>query len=334
MAHVATWKKDLVSELVQDMREAPVVAVVDVESIPGQQIQAMRAGLRGHAKLKMTKNKLMLLALDEASADKPGIEALKENVDGQCAIITTDMDPFKLFAQLKKTMTPAPAKAGQIAPFDIVVPKGPTPFGPGPIIGELQKIGLPAAIEGGKIGIKKDTTLVKEGEPIPADVAAMLPKLEILPMVVGLNLRAAYEDGTVYHKDVLDIPEDYYANMFATAAHNALALGVEIAFPTKETVPLLIAKAFRETVAVSVEAAIPNEASIKTLVAKADAQMLSVAAASGYQSDSVSARAGAAAAAAPVAAAAAEAPAESVKEDEPEEVSEEDAAAGLSALFG
>ncbi|MBE6519323.1 MAG: 50S ribosomal protein L10 [Thermoplasmata archaeon] len=333
MAHVATWKKDLVSELVQDMREAPVVAVVDMENIPGQQIQAMRAGLRAHAKLKMTKNKLMLLALDEVSSAKPGIEALKDSIDGQCAIVTTDMDPFKLFAQLKKTMSPAPAKPGQIAPFDIVVPKGPTPFGPGPIIGELQKIGLPAAIEGGKIGIKKDTTLVKEGEPIPADVAAMLPKLEILPMIVGLDLRAAYEDGTVYHKDVLDIPEDYYANMFATAAHNALALGVEIAFPTKETTPLLIAKAFRETVAVSVEAAIPNEASIKTLVAKADAQALSVAAASGYQSDSVNAKVAAAAVAAPAAAAAAPA-AESVKEDEPEEVSEEDAAAGLSALFG
>ena len=202
-----------------------------------------------------------------------------------------------------------------------------------PLLNLLQKIGLPAAIEGGKIGIKKDTTLVKEGEPIPADVAAMLPKLEILPMIVGLDLRAAYEDGTVYHKDVLDIPEDYYANMFATAAHNALALGVEIAFPTKETTPLLIAKAFRETVAVSVEAAIPNEASIKTLVAKADAQALSVAAASGYQSDSVNAKVAAAAVAAPAAAEAAPA-AESVKEDEPEEVSEEDAAAGLSALFG
>ena len=333
MAHVATWKKDLVSELVQDMREAPVVAVVDMESIPGQQIQAMRATLRAHAKLKMTKNKLMLLALEEASADKPGLEALKENIDGQCAIVTTDMDPFKLFAVLKKTMTPAPAKPGQLAPIDIVVPKGPTPFGPGPIIGELQKIGLPAAIEGGKIVIKKDTPLVKQGEPVPANVAAMLPKLEILPMVVGLDLRAAYEDGTVYHKDVLDIPEDYYANMFATAAHNALALGVEIAFPTKMTMAPLIAKAFRETVAVSVAAAIPNEASIKTLIAKADAQMLSIASASGYQSDSVSARAGAAAAAAPVAAAAAPV-AEEVKEDEPEEASEEDAAAGLSALFG
>jgi len=333
MAHVATWKKDLVSELVQDMREAPVVAVVDMENIPGQQIQSMRAGLRAHAKVKMTKNKLMRLAIEQAASDKPGLEELADAVDGQCAIVTTDMSPFKLFAQLKKTMTPAPAKPGQLAPIDIVVPKGPTPFGPGPIIGELQKIGLPAAIEGGKIVIKKDTPLVKAGEPIPANVAAMLPKLEILPCVVGMDLRAAYEDGTVYTKSVLDIPEDYYANMFATAAHNAIALGVEIAFPTKVTVPMLIAKAFRETVSVSVAAAIPNEASIKTLIAKADAQMLSVATASGYQSDSVSARAGAAAAAAPVAAAAAPAE-ESVKEDEPEEVSEEDAAAGLSALFG
>lgn len=334
MAHVATWKKDLVSELVQDMREAPVVAVVDMENIPGQQIQSMRAGLRAHAKLKMTKNKLMRLALAEVAADKPGIEALEDSVDGQCAIITTDMDPFKLYAQLKKTMTPAPAKAGQLAPFDIVVPKGPTPFGPGPIIGELQKIGLPAAIEGGKIGIKKDTTLVKQGEPIPANVAAMLPKLEILPMVVGLDLRAAYEDGTVYHKDVLDIPEDYYANMFATAAYNALALGVEIAFPTKATIEPLVAKAYREALAVSVAAAIPTKENIDILLAKADAQMLSIASASGYQSDAVAARAGAVAAAAPVAATAAAPAEESVKEDEPEEVSEEDAAAGLSALFG
>ena len=67
MAHVAAWKKDLVNELVQDMREYPVVAVVDMEGIPGQQVQSMRAGLRAHAKLKMTKNNLMLLAIDEAA---------------------------------------------------------------------------------------------------------------------------------------------------------------------------------------------------------------------------------------------------------------------------
>ena len=310
----------MVSELVQDMREYPVVAVVDMEGIPGQQVQSMRAGLRAHAKLKMTKNNLMLLAIEEAAKEKPEIIGLKDSIHGQCAIVTTDIDPFKLFKKLEATMTPAPAKEGQLAPFDIVVPKGPTPFGPGPIIGELQKIGLPAAIEAGKIVVKKDTTLVKEGEPIPGPVAAMLPKLEILPMVVGMDLRAAYEDGVIYS---------------ATAAYNALALGVSIAFPTKETIVPLIAKAFRETMNLSVEAAIPTKENIDILLAKADAQMLALASASGYTSDEISARLSSAAAAATVAAPAAEAaPAQETVEEEEEEVSEEEAAAGLSALFG
>ncbi len=334
MAHVATWKKELVEELVQDMREYPVVAVVDMHGIPGQQVQSMRAGLRAHAKLKMTKNKLMVLAIEEAAKEKPGILGLKDSVHGQCAIVTTDIDPFKLFKKLEATMTAAPAKEGQLAPYDIVVPKGPTPFGPGPIIGELQKIGLPAAIDAGKIVVKKDTTLVKEGEPIPGPVAAMLPKLEILPMIVGMDLRAAYEDGVIYGRDVLDIPEDYYSTMFATAAHNALALGVSIAFPTKETIVPLIAKAFRESMGLSIEAAIPTKENIDRLLAKADAQMLALASASGYTSDEIAARLSSAAAAAPVATAAAEAPAEEKVEEEEEEVSEEEAAAGLSALFG
>ena len=142
MAHVAAWKKDMVSELVQDMREYPVVAIVDMEGIPGQQIQSMRAGLRAHATLKMTKNNLMLLAIDEAAKQKPGLEELKKNIDGQCAIIATDLNPFKLFRQLESTKTAAPAKPGEIAPMDIIVHQGPTPFGPGPIIGELQKLAL------------------------------------------------------------------------------------------------------------------------------------------------------------------------------------------------
>lgn len=333
MAHVAAWKKDMVNELVQNMREAPVVAVVDMQSIPGQQVQSMRAGLREHAYLKMTKNNLMLLALEEAAKDKPGLEELKDSVYGQCAIMTTDLDSFKLFKKLEATMTPAPAKEGQLAPMDITVPKGPTPFGPGPIIGELQKIGLPAAIEAGKIVVKKDTTLVKAGEPISGPIAAMLPKLNILPMVVGMDLRSAYEDGVVYHRDVLDIPEDYYSTMFATAAHDALALGISIAFPTKETIVPLIAKAFRETMGLSVSAAIPTKENIDILLAKADAQMLSVASACGYTSDAIAARLSSVAVAAPVAAEAPVAVEESVEEEE-EEVSEEEAAAGLSALFG
>lgn len=333
MAHVATWKKELVRELVQDMTGSQVVAVIDLHGIPGPQIQSMRAGLREDVRVVMAKNKLMFLAIDEASAERPGLEGLKEGVHGQCAIVTTDIDPFKLFKRLKKTMTPAAAKAGETAPFDIKVPKGPTAFGPGPIIGEFQKIGLPAAIEAGKIVIRKETTLVKEGESISAEIAAMLPKLDILPMVVGMDLRVAYDDGVAYSRDVLDIPEGHYETMFATAVHNARALAIGIVFPTKETVPALIAKAYREAIGLSVTAAIPTKENIEILLAKADVQMLSIASASGYTDDSIAARLTSAAAVAAVAPAEA-APAAAEEPEEEEEVSEEEAAAGLSALFG
>ena len=335
MAHVATWKKDIVSEIVKDIMENPVVAIVDMHGIPGQQIQSMRAGLREHAYLKMAKNNLLLLALDEAAKKRPGLEGLKESVHGQCAIVATDIDPFKLCKRFDATMTPAAAKPGQLAPKDIIVPKGPTPFGPGPIIGELQKIGLPAAIEAGKIAVKKDTTLVKCGEPIPAPVAAMLPKLNILPMIVGMELRSVFEDGIIYQKDVLAIPDDYYPTMFATAAHNAFALAMEIEYCTKETIVPLVTKAFREAMGLSITAAIPTKENIEILLAKADSQMLAVASVSGYSNDAIAARLHSAAAAVASKPAAGPAKAEKkVEEKEEEQVSEEDAAAGLSALFG
>jgi len=332
MAHVAAWKKELVRELVKDMVGNPTVGIVDLHGIPGQQIQAMRAGLRGSALLRMTKNNLILLALEEAAKQRPGLEGLKESVGGQCAVVATDINPFRLFRQLEGTKTAAPAKPGELAPMDIVVPKGPTPFGPGPIIGELQKIGIPAAIEGGKIVVRKDTTLVKTGEPVPAPVAAMLPKLNILPMIVGLDLRSAFEDGTIYQREVLDIPEDYYPMMFATAAFNARALGVAIAFPTKETIVPLIVKAFRESMGLSISAAIPTRENIEILLAKADSQMLALAAATGSTDERIVARLNAAIAQPIVTAVSAE-KTEEVDEEE-EQVSEEDAAAGLSALFG
>jgi len=337
MAHVAAWKKDLVNKLVEGMLEYPVVAVVDVHGIAGQQIQGMRAQLRGHAYLKMTKNKLIFLAIQEAAKKKPGLEGLLDAVHGQCALIATDKDPFKLFKQLDATMTAAPAKAGQDAPIDIVVPKGPTPFGPGPIIGELQKIGLPASIDAGKIVIKKETTLVKQGEPISGPVAVMLPKLGILPMIVGMDLRAAYEDGIIYHRDVLAIPDGYYNGMFAAAIYNARALAIDIAYVTDQTIGALVAKAYREAMALSVEAAIPTKDSIGALMARADRQMLAIASAAGYQDERITARLNAAAAAVPTATA------EPINTDEKgdensEEISEQEAednaASGMFSLFG
>jgi len=333
MAHVAAWKKEMVSDLKSIIAENPVVAIVNVHGIPGPQIQKMRADLRSTSKFLMTRNKLIKIALDDAAQEKEGIDGLKETVDGQCAVVATDMNPFKLFNELEATKAPAAAKPGDIAPEDIEVAAGPTSFPPGPFVGELQQVGIPAAIEGGKIVIKKKKTLVEKGEPIPESLTKVLPKLDIMPMTVGLDLLAAYEDGIVYDKDILDIPPDYYPSMLASAASNALALGVGVTYPTKTTTPILVSKAYREALNLAVEAVIPTGDSINILLTKADSIMLALASHIPELADD---RIGARLSAAP----APEGPKdeddkeEPEEEEEEEEVSEEEAAAGLGALFG
>ena len=330
MAHVAKWKKDMVQELVDNMVHSHVVGIVDLRGIPAAQMITMRAGLRGKAKVNMTRNTLMDLAITEAAKQRPGLEQLKPIVDGQCAIVTSDINPFKLFRQMEATKTSAPAKPGDIAPEDIMVKAGDTPFKPGPIIGELQKAGIPAAIESGKIIIKKDKVLVPKGEPVPDEVAKVLAKLEILPMTVGMDLRAVFEDGVLYGKDVLNVPADHYTNLLGLAARNALGLSLSIAYVTPQTITPLLSKAYREAMALSVASVFPTKDSIGAILAKADAQMMTLASITGLEDDRIKSKM----AAVPVAPVNEPKPTEAKKKDEEEEkVSEADAAAGLSSLF-
>ncbi len=332
MAHVAAWKKDKVKEITDMMVTSPVVAIVDIHGIPSPQMQIMRHGMRSNnAKVLMTRNNLVLLAIDEAAKQRPGIEQLKPLVGGQCAVVATPLNPFKLFRQMEATKAKAAAKPGDIAPEDIEVKAGETPFKPGPIVGELQKAGIPAAIEGGKIVIRKDKVLVEKGEKVSGELAKILPKLEILPMTIGMNLLGAFEDGILYGRDVLDVPADYYPSLLATAARNAIALGVEIAYPTAQTINPLLVKAYREATAISMKAAIPTRDNIKLLLAKANAEMLAVASRiPGLEDDRLKQQLTAQVAAAP---APQEKKAEEKKDEDKPEVSEEEAAAGLSALF-
>ena len=331
MAHVAAWKKEMVSDLKSTMTENPVVAIVSVQGIPGPQIQKMRADLRDSAKFLMTRNNLIRIALDEAAQEIEGLDGLMEKVEGQCAVVATHTNPFKLFRRMEETKAPAAAKSGDIAPEDVVVPAGPTSFPPGPIVGELQQVGIPAAIEGGKIVIKKTRTLVEKGEPIPENIAKVLPKLEIMPMTVGLDLLAAYEDGIVYDKETLDIPPGHYPSMLAAAAGNALALGVGVAYPTPVTTPILVSKAYREALSLAVEGAIPIGDSIRILLARADSHMLALASQiPGLADDRIGSRVGAA----PASGEQKDEDDKEEPEEEEEEVSEEEAAAGLGALFG
>ena len=147
-AHIAPWKKEAVADLAKIITKSRVVGVIDVHGVPAPAFQTMRTNLRGKADIVMLKNTLLKIALKQAGKDKKGLEMLADSIDGQCAIVTSDLNPFRLFKQLDKTKTKMPARGGEISPDDIEIKAGDTPFKPGPVVGELQKAGVPAELPG------------------------------------------------------------------------------------------------------------------------------------------------------------------------------------------
>ncbi|MBE0518441.1 MAG: 50S ribosomal protein L10 [Thermoplasmata archaeon] len=334
-AHVAGQKKQAVAELSSRIAKGKVIGVVDIHGVPAPAFQTIRANLRDSAEIMMLKNSLMKLALQDVGKQIKGVETLTDVVDGQCAVVISSLNPFKLFRQLDATKTKMPAKGGEISPEDIVIKAGDTPFKPGPIVGDLQKAGLPAAIERGKVVIKKDKVLVKKGETISRDVALVLSKLEIYPMTVGLGLHAACENGIVYGKDVLAIDYDAYLSNVLQAAAGALNLAVFVSFPTTVSIRPMLSKAHMDALNLAVNASIANEETIKLMLSKANAQMLSLASKVSTEGLDDELKGILSAVPKPSEPKSDGGKKEEKKEDKKEEkVSEDEAAAGLGALFG
>jgi large subunit ribosomal protein L10 len=176
------------------------------------------------------------------------------------ALMFTKDNPFELYKIIKKSKTPAAAKPGQLAPRDIIVPAGPTPFTPGPVISEFAALGIKAGVEGGKVAVKQDALVVKEGQPIEAKLASMLQRLGIEPMEIGLDLSCVYEKGVIYPKSVLDVDEVKFMADLIGAATESLNVAVDIGFITADNAEVFIAKAYREAKALEEEAKIAPEA--------------------------------------------------------------------------
>jgi large subunit ribosomal protein L10 len=332
---IAPWKAEEVADLVRMLREYPVVGIANVGGIPAAQMAKMRKSLRDDAEIRVVKNTLLVRALREAAGDVSGVDGLVEKMEGQTAVIATKMNPFKLYKKLEQAKTKAPARGGEVAPADIEVKKGETPFKPGPIVGELQKAGIPAKIDQGKVMIAQDKVLVKAGQRIPQEMAQMLTRLEIYPLIVGMDLKAAFEEGTIYPPTVLSVDEEQMLAQLKGAAAAGFNVAVFVGWATPLTIRPLLGKAFREARAVALEAAYPEKDTVDLLVAKGYRSALAVARRLSPDALDEKTKAALAAvpAAAPAAAAPAAAPAAAEKKEE-KGPSEEEAMAGLGSLFG
>jgi large subunit ribosomal protein L10 len=259
-----------VDQLSSQILARPLTALVGLRGVPAAALQQMRREFRDKDRpITVATNSIIRHALERAVKERPGLAPLLAQVEDQTAVLAAEGNPFALYQEFDRTRSPTPARGGEIAPADIVVPAGTTNFKPGPIVGELQHAGFPAAIEKGKVVIKKDTTIVKAGGMISREVAGLITRLDIFPLEVGLSLRGVVEGGTFYPQSVLAVDLDAQRAELGRAARLALGLALEIGYATPATVPLLVSKAHRQALAVAIAAGYATPETITPLFAQA-----------------------------------------------------------------
>ncbi len=275
---IPPWKLEVVSELIEMLERYPVIGILDITDLPAAQFQQMRQKLRGQAEIRVAKNTLLTIALEQVAEKKdPKLKELPTYLRGQSALIFTQMNPFRLTKILESSKMSAPAKPGVKSPKDVSIPAGETDFAPGPVVGELQRAGIKARIQAGKVVILEDCHILKQGDVITKEIADALAKFGIQPMELGLKLRAAYEAGMVFQAQVLMVDEKQVISQLQVACVGAVNLAVTINYPTKATIGVMISKASAAARSLALNAWLPISEVMPTLLAKARAEMLGLA---------------------------------------------------------
>lgn len=240
-AHVSKRKIASVKELSELVKGKNTILIASIKSMPASQIQQVSKKLRGKAVIKIPKKNLIFRAID--SANNEALKKIKENIKEDSAVLFSELDAFDLSAELVENKTKIRVKAGQESPEDINVEAGPTELMPGPALTELASVGLKTQIEKGKISIKESKIIVKKGEKISDNAAAVMGKLDIKPFSVGFIPVAAFDikENKLYLN--IKINKEETVNELKTSFGKAVAFAVHIEYISNDTIKFLLAKA-------------------------------------------------------------------------------------------
>ena len=253
------------------------IGIASLQKVRASQLQELKKSMAGKVYFRVLKNTLMKLAIEEMNQED--LKKLEEYLEGSNVYLFTDLNPFKLALLLERGKVKTTAKSGDIAAIDVVVPAGNTGQPPGPIISQLNAVGLPTRIESGSVWVSKDTLVVRKGEEINERLAGVLSKLGIKAVELGLSMRAVLDNGLMIVGDQLKVDIEATKKSLEQSSSEAFALALGISYPTKETIKSLLQTAHQKAVALAVGAAVLTKETIADLIRKANAEMTSLSSA-------------------------------------------------------
>lgn len=262
-----------VEKITQLLKQHRVIGIASLHKVRASQMQGLKKNMADKVQMRVIKNTLVQRAVENCK-EKPALVKLKDHLTGSNFFMFTDLNPFNLALALEKGKVKSIAKAGDIAALDVVVPTGNTGQPPGPIISQLNAVGLPTRIESGSVWINKDTLVAKKGDVINEKLAGVLSKLGIKAVELGIAMKVAFDEDLVITQEQLKVDLDGTRLSVERAYAEAFALSLGLAYPTSESATLLLQVAHQEAYALAVAAAIASKETIEDLVKIANMQML------------------------------------------------------------
>ena len=263
-----------VEEIKELLKGYKYIGIASLQKVRAAQLQELKKSLAGKVYMRVLKNTLTKFALD--TIEKEDLKKLDDYLEGANLFLFTDINPFKLSLLLERGKVKTTAKSGDIAAMDVVIPEGSTGQPPGPIISQLNAVGLPTRIESGSVWVSKDTLVVRKGEPINERLAALLSKLGIKAVEAGLSMKVVLDEDLIITGDQLKVDVEETRKNIEQSSSEAFALTLTIAYPTNENINTLLQIAHKEAYALALNATVPTKETIEDIIRKAHTQMLSL----------------------------------------------------------
>lgn len=256
-------KNAYMRKLVDLVENSPVALLVCVDHVGSKQMQNIRLKLRGDCTVLMGKNTMIRKALrmrmeamtaEDEEADTSALHNLRAAINGNIGFIFCQSEGSleKAREALNIFVVPAAAKAGIIAPIDVVIPAGPTSLEPSQT-SFFQALNIATKIVKGAIEITTECKVCVTGEKVSLSAQALLNKMGIRPFEYGMKVIAAFQEGQVFAAEVLDIDDNIMISKFLRGVSHAAAFGREVGIPTEAGLPHMMTKAFKNIVATCVE---------------------------------------------------------------------------------
>ena len=246
----STWKANYFLKLTQLLDEYPKCFIVGADNVGSKQMQEIRIALSGKAVVLMGKNTMMRKAIRGHLEVNPDLERLLPFIKMNVGFVFTKEDLIDVRDMLLANKVKAPAKAGALAPLDVIVPSQNTGMGPEKT-SFFQALSIPTKITKGTIEIINDVELIKAGDKVGMSEATLLNMLKISPFTYGLVVQKVYDSGSVFDPEILDITDDDLKAKFMAGVANVAAVSLAISYPTIASVPHSVVNGMKNLLAVA-----------------------------------------------------------------------------------